>query len=255
LNLFKLIFRFFFSLYGFLIFMVIMLLFFPFIVIFSFFGRMRGGNLIYSLCRIWADVWMVMIGIWHKKIYEQPLDKSKPCIFISNHISYLDIPIMMQSTKGQHIRILGKSEMAKVPIFGFIYRKAVVLVHRSDPKDRAESIRVLKSVIKKGVSVFVCPEGTFNMTGAPLKEFYDGAFRVAIETQMPIRPLLLLDTFDRLNYHSIFSLNPGRSRTVFLEEVSTTGLNRADIGVLREKVYDIMQQALIKYKATWINAG
>ena len=164
----------------------------------------------------------------------------------------MDIPVMMISTKGQHIRILGKAEMAKIPIFGYIYRSAVVLVDRSDPKHRAESIRVLKSVIHKGVSVFVCPEGTFNLTHQPLKEFYEGAFRVAIETQTPIRPLLFLDTYDRLNYKSIFSLNPGISRTVFLAEVSTIGLNHNDIRSLKERVYSMMEASLIKYQASWI---
>lgn len=208
--------------------------------------------MIYSLCKVWADIWFILLFIRHRNIYEQPIDRTRPCIFVSNHISYLDIPVMMQSTKGQHIRILGKVEMSKIPIFGYIYRNAVVLVDRSDPKHRARSIQVLKSVISKGISVFVCPEGTFNMTAAPLKEFYEGSFRVAIETQTPIRPLLFLDTFDRLNYHSIFSLNPGRSRTVFLPEVSTLGLTHNDIRGLKENVYSIMEAGLIKYKASWI---
>ena len=98
------------------------------------------------------------------------------------------------------------------------------MVDRSDADHRAKSVEMLKSILKKNISVAIAPEGTFNMTGKPLKEFYDGAFKIAIETQTPIKPVLFLDTYDRLNYHSVFSLTPGRSRSVFLEEISVNGL-------------------------------
>ncbi|MEJ7671377.1 MAG: 1-acyl-sn-glycerol-3-phosphate acyltransferase [Chitinophagaceae bacterium] len=94
-------------------------------------------------------------------------------------------------------------------------------VDRNNAENRTRSVLTLKSIIKKQISVFICPEGTFNVTHKPLKEFYNGAFKIAIETQTPIKPILFLDTYDRLNYTSIFSLSPGRSRAVFLEETST----------------------------------
>ena len=90
------------------------------------------------------------------------------------------------------------------------------------------------------------------MTHQPLKEFYDGAFKIAIETQTPIKPILFLDTYDRMNYKSIFSLNPGRSRAVYLEEVSVEGLTIKDVALLKEKVYQLMEEKLISYKASWI---
>jgi 1-acyl-sn-glycerol-3-phosphate acyltransferase len=122
------------------------------------------------LCRLWADIWFFLIFIWHKKIFEAPHDKSKPFIFVSNHISYLDAAIIPKAYR-QPIRPLGKVEMSKVPVFGFIYRNAIVTVDRSSATNRANSIRVLKSLIKKGISVMVFPEGTFNMTTKPLKDF------------------------------------------------------------------------------------
>src|SRR6185503_2570225 len=82
---------------------------------------------------------------------------------------------------------------------GFIYKYAVVRVDRGDAVDRAKSVRNMKSVLKKGISIIVFPEGTFNMTPNPLKDFYDGAFRVAIETQMPIKPILFLDAYDLMD--------------------------------------------------------
>jgi len=90
------------------------------------------------------------------------------------------------------------------------------------------------------------------MTHQPLKEFYDGAFRVAIEKQTPIKPVLLLNAYDRMHYRSIFSLNPGKSHSVFLPEVSVEGLTLKDARMLKEKVFEIMTKELMKRRAKWI---
>ena len=207
--------------------------------------------MIYRLCMLWGDIWFLLVFIVHKKIVESPHDKTKQYIFVTNHISYLDSAVLVKAYR-QPVRPLGKVEMAKVPLFGFIYRKAIVTVDRSSTENRAESIRILKSIISKGISVMVFPEGTFNMTNKPLKEFYDGAFRLAIETQTPVKPVLFLDTYRRMNYKSIFSMKPGRCRIVYLTEVRVDGLKIDDVQELKRKVYKIMEEKLIAYKAAWI---
>ena len=237
--------------YAIVVFVIIMLLIFPFAFAASFFGRIRGGNMIMGLCRIWADTWFFLIFIYFRKIYESPHDKTRSYIFVSNHISYLDAAIIPKAYR-QPVRPLGKVEMSKVPVFGFIYRNAIVTVDRSSVKQRADSVRILKSIILKGISVLVFPEGTFNMTHRPLKEFYDGAFRVAIETQTPIKPVLVLDAYSRMNYESIFSLNPGRCRIVYLDEIPVDGLSVKDTVKLKEKVYDVMESKLKHYGVEWI---
>jgi len=237
--------------YAFLLFIGIMLLLFPFMLIASLFGRIAGGNMIYRLCMLWGDIWFFLVFIFHRNYYEQVPDKDKQYIFVANHISYLDAPIIVKAIR-RPIRALGKTEMATVPVFGFIYKYAVVRVDRGSADDRAKSVRNMKSVLKKGISIIVFPEGTFNMTPDPLKEFYDGAFRVAIETQMPIKPILFLDAYDRMNYRSVFSLNPGKNRVVYLEEVPVDGLTQKDVAALKQKVYDLMDQKLREYKVSWI---
>lgn len=230
-----------------------MLLFFPVFIIASFFGKVSGGNIIYDACRLWADIWMLLTGIYHKNIYDTPHDISRQYIFVSNHISYLDIPVMMKAIRKQNFRILGKAELGSIPVFGFIFKHAAVSVDRKDAAHRAKSVSVLKSIIKRKISVFICPEGTFNETHEPLKDFYNGAFKIAIETQTPIKPILILDTYDRLHYKNIFSLSPGRSRAVFLQETETKDLSLEDVSFLKEKIYKQMQAELIKYNASWIN--
>jgi 1-acyl-sn-glycerol-3-phosphate acyltransferase len=160
----------------------------------------------------------------------------------------MDIPPIVLMAP-QPIRILGKFESSRIPIFGWIYRAAVIMVDRSNAETRAQSFRALKTALNKGLSIFLFPEGTFNMReDQPLKSFFDGAFRLAIETQTPIKPMILPDTIDRLHFKSLFTLTPGRCRVIFLEDVPVDGLQPADIPFLREKVYQIMDQALRRYR-------
>ena len=238
--------------YALVLFVGIMLIFFPFMLVASLFGRVKGGNMIYRLCMLWGDIWFFLIFIYHRNYYEQPLDKNKQYIFVGNHISFLDAPLIVKTIR-RPIRALGKTEVGKVPVFGFIYKYAVVRVDRSSADNRAKSVRNMKSILKKGISIVVFPEGTFNMTPNPLKGFYDGAFRVAIEAQMPIKPFVSLDSYDRMHYRSLFSLTPGKNRAVFLEEVPVAGLTQQDLPALKQKVYDLMDRKLREYKATWIN--
>jgi 1-acyl-sn-glycerol-3-phosphate acyltransferase len=192
-------------------------------------------------------LWYLLIGIRHKDIYESADNHNKQYIFVANHISYMDIPPVLLAIH-QPIRILGKYEMVKIPIFGWIYRIAVVLVDRSSPEARARSVRALRSALRRNVSIFIFPEGTLNETGGPLKEFYDGAFRLAIEMQTPIKPLIFLDTIDRLHYKSLFMLTPGPSRVVHLPEVPVDGLTMNDLKQLKQEVYNTMDAALRKYR-------
>lgn len=240
--------------YALLLFIVGMLCVFPFIILFSLQGPKKGGDRMYRVCRWWDNLWLTGIGIQHTNIFESQPDEQRQYVFVSNHISYLDIPMILQAVRRNGFRILGKAEMAKVPIFGYIYSRAVVMVDRSSAQQRSRSVRELKSVLAMDSSVFIFPEGTFNETHRPLKDFYDGAFRIAIETQTAIQPILFLDTYDRMHYSSLFSLRPGRTRAVFLAAVEVEGMSIADLARLKADVYKIMEEALVRYKASWITS-
>jgi 1-acyl-sn-glycerol-3-phosphate acyltransferase len=244
-------FRFVYTIYALLVFILLMIPVFIFSVFASLFGTIKGGNLIYKACTVWGDVWFALVFVRHKNIYEQPIKKGASYIFIANHISFLDTPIIVKTFR-QPIRPLAKVEMVKVPVFGFIYKKAVVTVDRTNPENRLKSIKTLKAILRKGISVLVFPEGTFNTTHKPLKDFYNGAFRIAIETGTPIKPVLFLDSYDRMHYDSVFSFNPGRSRAVFLEEIPTDNYTLQDIGRLQQKVFSVMEEKLRLYHASWI---
>jgi len=226
----------------------------PFVAIFSLRGTVKSGNLIYKACFYWDWCWMTILGLRHIMLPGPEPDPRSRYVFVANHISYLDIPLILRVIRRQPFRVLGKAEMRKVPVFGYIYSRAVVMVDRSSPDQRSKSARELIGVLRQGVSVFIFPEGTFNETPNPLKGFYDGAFRIAIETQTPVKPILFLDTYDRMHYSGLFTLNPGKLRTVFLPEVSVEGLTMGDLAALREKVFRMMEEGLKEYDVSWMKS-
>lgn len=223
-----------------------MFLVLPFVLIASFFG-VAGGNFVYRLCNLWARLWYGLIFIRHKETYEVPHDKKKQYIFVANHCSYMDIPALVRSMH-QPIRVLGKYEMVNYPVFGWIYRAAAIVVDRSSPEKRAKSVRALKAALKHGISIFIFPEGTFNETDAPLKEFYDGAFRIAIETQTPIKPVLFIDTLERMHWRGFFELTPGRCAAVYMDEIPVQGYTIKELPALKQLVHKKMEEGLRRYK-------
>lgn len=238
--------------YAMLLFVIGMFCVLPFVAVFSLQDEKRGGDRIYMVCRYWDDAWLMLVGIRHVNIFESAPDPERRYVFVSNHISYLDIPLILQAIRRNNFRILGKAEMTKFPVFGYIYSRAVVLVDRTTAEGRSRSVRELKSVLSIDRSVFIFPEGTFNETGRPLKAFFDGAFRIAIETQTPLQPILFPDTFDRMHYRSLLCLRPGITRAIFLPEVDVQGLTLADLPSLKQQVFALMEAGLIRHRVSWI---
>ena len=251
MNLLVKILRWLYNIYAMLLFVLLMFIIFPFVLLVSFWGPVRGGNAIYRICMLWGDVWFPLVGIVHKNIYESPHNKKRSYIFVTNHISFLDAAVIVKTYR-QPIRALGKKETAGVPVFGYIYKNAIVTVDRDNAAYRSKSVSKLKAVLRKHISILIFPEGTFNETDNALKSFFDGAFRIAIETQTPVKPVLFLDVYNRMPYGKLFTLTPGKSRAVFMEEIAVTGLTIKDVETLKQKVYAQMEKRLLHYGVSWV---
>jgi 1-acyl-sn-glycerol-3-phosphate acyltransferase len=206
----------------------------------------------FDLYRILGHCWFLLIGIRHANYFESKPAADQQYIFVANHISYLDAVAIILAIK-HDFRAIGKYELLRVPVFGFLYRFCVVTVNRSSAEDRARSLADLRKILSKGISITVFPEGTFNMADRPLKEMFDGAFKLAVETGKKIQPVLLLDTFDRLHFDSIFSLRPGKSRAVYLAPIDPSDFPGIDPKSLKQITEQKMDDALIRYEASWIN--
>ena len=148
----------------------------------------------------------------------------------------LNIPIQL--------RALGKKELSKIPIFGFITSRVAVWVDRSDQESRTRSIDRLIKTLDNGISILVAPEGTRNNTEAPLLPFYNGPFRLAIETGTPIMPLVIHNA-KKIMPRGQLGVRPGTVHSYFLPEVSTAGLTEADLPTLKEQVYKMMEAKVV----------
>ena len=212
------------------------------------FGREKLSDRIYKICRYWSQLLYLFLGVRHREIYESVHDFNEPHIFVGNHNSYMDIPPIVR-LKHQPIKPLAKFESSKIPIFGWIYREAVIMVDRTSQENRAQSLRNLKAALLNKTSIFIFPEGTFSMTDQkPLKSFYNGAFKLAIEMKIPIQPVLFVDAVERMHFDSIFTLTPGISRVVYLETIQVDQYDMDQVEELKERVYDAMDKGLRRYR-------
>jgi len=224
-----------------------LMLVFPLVLVAIALGQPLGGHLVIHLSRAWSDGWLFCIGIRHKNMVEAPITAEGRYVFVANHISYMDIPLLFQAIRHRTFRVLGKMEMSRIPVFGLLYRLAVVLIDRSSPESRARSIHQLQKLLSERISIFIFPEGTFNETGQPLKSFYDGAFRLAIETQTPIKPIVFLDSVKRMHYKTVFSITPGQSRAVHLAPIPVAGLQMHEVEKLKKATFEAMEACIKKY--------
>jgi 1-acyl-sn-glycerol-3-phosphate acyltransferase len=235
----------FYTTYVIITFSVSILLAFPVFIIVSIGNNAASRRGIYNIIRYWCRGWLWIIGMPVTLLGKKP--PRGRYVVVANHISYLDPLLLFHSVPG-YFRPLGKKEIAGIPVVGFIYKQIVIMVDRESLHSRARSLRLLWRVLHREGNIIIFPEGTFNETGEVLKSFYDGAFRLAINTQSTILPVVFPDTVHRWHYSAWWKLWPGINRAVYLEPVPVTGLTLSDLPALKEKVYNMMQAGLIKYK-------
>ncbi|MEZ5017934.1 MAG: lysophospholipid acyltransferase family protein [Flavipsychrobacter sp.] len=225
-------------------FVTFFMLMYPVLFVIGLWDDARARKVIFYFLHYMSILWLYLIAMPVKKLGFKPDDKKY--IFAGNHISYMDT-VVIYAAISKYFRTLGKKEMSSIPLFGFIYKQMAILVDRSSPHSRARSVRLMNRVLRNESNVGIFPEGTFNETDKPLKEFYDGAFKLAINTQTPIVPFIMLDTVHRWHYSAWWRLWPGRNRVVFLEPVAVEGLTLNDLPALKNEVYKRMETTLIAY--------
>ena len=102
----------------------------------------------------------------------------------------------------------------------------------------------LKEVLKQGISILIFPEGTQNRSNEILQPFYDGAFRIAVETQQPILPMVIINA-GNLMPPGKMSIKPGKITILIGKEISTLGFTLQEVAVLREKAFSLMKEMII----------
>ena len=197
------------------------------------------------IARFWAAFILYGMGFYPKIKREQRLEKGKSYMIVANHTSMADIMLMLVTLRNPFV-FVGKKELVKIPLFGYFYKRTCILVDRGNQKSRKEVFDRAQRRLRSGTSICIFPEG-----GVPddqsllLDSFKDGAFRLAIDHQIPIVPIVFYDNKERFPY-VFFKGSPGRMRVKVKEFISTKGVSQNGKKELREKTRGIILQELQK---------
>mgnify|MGYP002783692664 CR=1 FL=1 len=228
----------------FLVFTVFMLLFLPGILLPGLFGP-RAVRVTYFFMKAWSWVFSMLTFIRYDIHGREKIVPKKSYIYVSNHTSFLDLPGIAMTIRGQ-FRPLAKKELLKLPVFGWITSVTCVVVDRSSPQSRKRSIDKLIEILQLGISILIFPEGTQNKTPELLQPFHDGAFRIAIETQQALLPLVVINAGKLMPPKKLF-LQPGRIQIHVDQPIPTQGLTLDDIPLLKERVRTTMLNLITQH--------
>lgn len=239
------LFQWIYTIYSVLLFVVLMLVFSLFILIPLLISK-RGDKVSFFFIRLWAGIWSVLSGVRYEVHGQENIDRTKPYIYIFNHRSFVDatvIPLMIP----QEVRAIGKKELSKIPVFGTVIGMLAVWVDRSDAESRRSSLEKLVRFLNQGISIVVAPEGTRNNSSEILLPFQKGAFRLAIETQIPILPMAIIGA-DKIMKRGSLLLSPGKVKIYFSSAIIPPLPSEAAINELAEKSRNRLEAMILAHE-------
>lgn len=202
-----------------------------------FWPEPKRTDIMIRISRAWMGFFFFSTGLRLKILGRENFKPGQQYIITCNHRSLMDVPITSPGIPGAN-KTIAKSEMARIPLFAVIYKRGSVLVDRKSDASRKESYRTMRWVLENGMHMCIYPEGTRNKTGKPLKDFHDGAFRLAADSGKPVMPTVIFGTDKVLPNDKSFWFWPGPMEMHFLPPVEMTPEDNA--ATLKEKVYRIM---------------
>lgn len=205
-----------------------------------------GGKFSFFLFRVWARVWSFLSGIRYEFHGRELIDRTQPYIFIFNHRSFLDAAIIPLAIP-QQVRALGKKELSNIPFFGWVVGKVAIWVDRTDTESRRKSIDQLVIFLNKGISAVVAPEGTRNASDAPLLPFKSGAFRLAVETGIPILPIAVIGANKIMKKGSLL-ISPGKVKIYFSEPIYPPTPTKTAAEELSEKCRSRLEAMILTHE-------
>lgn len=234
------------TIYSAFIFIVLMLLLGLLIVLPLLFSP-KAGKISFLFIRIWAHTWCFLSGIRSEVHGRKHLKRDKPYIYIFNHRSFIDAPIIPIAIP-QEVRAIGKKELAKIPFFGFVVSKVAIWVDRKDAASRKASVERLLNILKLGISIVVAPEGTRNNTDRTLLPFQRGAFRIALETGTFIVPMAIIGA-DKIMKKGSFLLQPGKVRIYFSSPIDPSPFQKKEnYQGLSEKCFNRLEAMILTHE-------
>jgi 1-acyl-sn-glycerol-3-phosphate acyltransferase len=196
------------------------------------------------ISKIWMRFFFFATGCRLKVRGTKNFKPGETYIVICNHNSLMDVPLSTPFIPGAN-KTIAKAEMAKIPVFGLIYKRGSILVDRGDKNSRRDSFKKMKEVLNMGMHMCIYPEGTRNKTDMPLKEFHDGAFKLAVESGTPVLPALIFNTKKVLPPGKTFFFWPSRMEFHFLPPVA---INKSDdFEIEKLNLHNIMSEYYVAH--------
>jgi 1-acyl-sn-glycerol-3-phosphate acyltransferase len=197
----------------------------------------RRTHLFRIISKIWMRFFFFATGCRLKIFGTKNFEAGENYVVICNHNSLMDVPISTPFIPGTN-KTIAKAEMARIPVFGLVYKRGAVLVDRNDKSSRRDSFKKMKDVLNMGMHMCIYPEGTRNRTRMPLKDFHDGAFKLAVECETKILPALIFNTKKVLPAGKIFFFWPSKMELHFLPPVPVTRSDSFEI--IKKELHKMM---------------
>jgi len=230
------------ALWGFVSFVVsFLIIFLPSMVAYLIPGK-KGQDYFIWVSRCWMQSWLYLVGCPVKVRGKENFKKGETYVIVYNHNALIDVPLSAPFVPGAN-KTIAKSSFAKVPIFGWFYKRGSVLVDRKNDQSRRKSLDMMRSVLQQNIHMCIYPEGTRNRTDQPLKPFYDGAFKLAIDAKKEVMPCIIFGTKEAMPISKGFYLVPKRLEIHFLPTVASIDSTAAE---LKDKVFEIMKAYYVK---------
>ncbi len=242
MKILKNIFRLFWRLWFYIVFLVTILAIFPILLIVTASDSLYPT--FFKIARFWAKTILFLMGFKAKYTFKESIAPHKSYMLIANHTSMIDIMLMLALAKNPFV-FVGKKELARIPVFGFFYKRTCILVDRSSPKSRKEVYYKAQKRLGDGVSICIFPEGKVpDDERVVLDVFQNGAFGLAIEHQIPIVPISFYDCKKRFSY-TFFSGGPGILRATIHPFVETKSLKLSDRDKLKKEMHQFLYNDLL----------
>jgi len=198
----------------------------------------------YKVANAWGKTILFGMGFWAEVQQLQKIEPLKSYMFVENHTSMIDIMLMLAVVKNPCV-FVGKEELTKIPLFGYIFKRTSITVNRSDSRSRKEVYDEAQRRLNNGYSICIFPEGLVpEDESVVLAPFKNGAFRLAIEHQIPIVPMTFYDCKKRFSY-TFFSGSPGKLRVKIHHFFETNGFTLKDKDILKNAIFELIHDDLI----------
>lgn len=169
-----------------------------------------------------------------------------PYVIVANHSSYLDIILMYRILPKNKFLFIGKSELLKWPIINIFFKKVDIAVNRDSRSSGMQSILRAKEELKNGWSIVLFPEGGIPVNTPVLNPFKNGAFKLAIDSEVPLLPITILNNWRLFNVDPILTglARPGFARVIVHKPVPTVGMDKKDLIPLRQQIFETINEPL-----------